>query len=75
VSPQRPGSLSDATAGQPPADAFTVAVSIQDANGNTVTGYTGLVSVAPGRAGPVGAGLAGATTVQAANGVATFNCR
>ena len=61
---------------QQPADSaadapFTVKVSIQDANGHTVTTATNSVTITLG-ANPGGAVLAGARTVAAVAGVATF---
>ena len=49
-----------------------VRVTAQDAQGNTATGFTGIVTVAPG-ANPGGGTLSGTTTVAAVNGVATFS--
>jgi Bacterial Ig-like domain (group 1) len=49
-----------------------VAVTVQDALGNTVTAFTGDVSVAIGN-NPGSATLGGTTTVKAVNGVATFS--
>src|SRR5436190_125750 len=49
-----------------------VGVSASDASGNTVTSYTGLITVAIG-ANPGGGTLAGTTSVNAVSGVATFS--
>ena len=49
-----------------------VRVTARDASGNTVTSYTGLITVAIG-ANPGGGTLAGTTSVNAVSGVATFS--
>src|SRR5437762_2972674 len=49
-----------------------VKVTARDASGNTVTSYTGLITVAIG-ANPSGGTLSGTTSVNAVNGVATFS--
>src|SRR5437773_7285028 len=49
-----------------------VRVAARDAAGNTVTSYTGLITVALG-ANPGGGTLAGTTSVNAVSGVATFS--
>ncbi|NWJ49103.1 MAG: hypothetical protein HXX08_24870 [Chloroflexi bacterium] len=50
------------------------AVTVQDANGNTVTSFSGAVTVAiKGGTGTTGATLSGTLTVNAVNGVATFS--
>src|SRR5207247_1892334 len=49
-----------------------VRVTARDASGNTVTSYTGLITVALG-ANPGGGTLAGTTSVTAVSGVATFS--
>src|SRR5206468_2145906 len=49
-----------------------VRVTARDASGNTVTSYTGLITVALG-ANPGGGTLSGTTSVNAVNGVATFS--
>src|SRR5439155_1089414 len=49
-----------------------VRVTARDASGNTVTSYTGLITVAIG-ANPGGGTLSGTTIVNAVNGVATFS--
>src|SRR5438034_583091 len=49
-----------------------VRVTARDASGNTVTRYTGLITVALG-ANPGGGTLAGTTSVNAVSGVATFS--
>ncbi|PYO97626.1 MAG: hemagglutinin, partial [Gemmatimonadetes bacterium] len=49
-----------------------IQVTAQDAVGNTITSFTGTVTVALG-SNPSGATLAGTTTVAAVNGVATFS--
>src|SRR5207247_2278925 len=49
-----------------------VAAAVQDGLGNTVTGFSGNVTVAIGT-NPGGGALSGTTTVAAANGVATFS--
>jgi hypothetical protein len=46
-------------------------VTVKDADGNTVTAYTGPVTIALG-ANPAGGTLSGTTTVNAVGGVATF---
>src|SRR5439155_757735 len=60
---------SDATAGAPITPAVQVAA--QDAEGNTVAGFTANVTVALG-ANPAGGTLSGTTTIAAVAGVATF---
>ncbi|HSD32375.1 MAG TPA: hypothetical protein VLB49_10725, partial [Gemmatimonadales bacterium] len=62
---------------QPPAtvvagNGFSVVVTAQDGLGNTVTTFTGSVTLALGTR-PAGAVLTGTTTVSAASGVATFS--
>src|SRR5438094_121949 len=49
-----------------------VRVTARDASGNTVTGYTGLITVAIGT-NPSGGTLSGTTSVNAVSGVATFS--
>src|SRR5436189_122477 len=49
-----------------------VRLTARDASGNTVTSYTGLITVAIG-ANPGGGTLAGTTSVNAVSGVATFS--
>src|SRR5213078_1312982 len=49
-----------------------VRVTARDASGNTVTSYTGLITVALG-ANPGGGTLSGTTSVNAVSGVATFS--
>src|SRR3989475_8894378 len=49
-----------------------VQVTVQDAQGNTATGFSGNVTAAIGT-NPGGGALAGTTTVAAASGVATFS--
>src|SRR5207249_5047068 len=49
-----------------------VQVTVQDAQGNTATGFSGTVTLAIGT-NPGGGALAGTTTVAAASGVATFS--
>src|SRR5207247_6525465 len=49
-----------------------VTVTVQDGLGNTVTGFSGNVTVAIGT-NPGGGALSGTTTVAAADGVATFS--
>jgi hypothetical protein len=51
-----------------------VAVTVEDAAGNPVSGYTGTVTLAPGPGGPAGAVLGGTrtATIDPDNGVATF---
>jgi len=49
-----------------------VQVTARDASGNTVSGFTGIVTVAIGT-NPAGGTLSGTTTVPAVNGVATFS--
>ena len=49
-----------------------VRVTARDASGNTVTSYTGLITVAIG-ANPGGGTLSGTTSVNAVSGVATFS--
>ncbi|MBI4419337.1 MAG: hypothetical protein HY560_00795 [Gemmatimonadetes bacterium] len=49
-----------------------VQVAAQDASGNTITTFTGSVTIAIG-SNPGGGRLSGTTTVPAANGVATFS--
>jgi hypothetical protein len=61
---------------QPPASiasavGFGVAVTVQDAAGNTVTGNSSIVSLA--LTNPAGATLSGSAAIAASNGVATFN--
>src|SRR5439155_3941519 len=51
---------------------ISVRVTARDASGNTVTSYTGLITVALG-ANPSGGTLAGTTSVNAVSGVATFS--
>jgi len=63
------GQPSTTTAGSPLSPAVQVAA--QDDAGNTVTGFTGNVSVAIGT-NPGGGTLSGTTSVAAVNGVATF---
>jgi Bacterial Ig-like domain (group 1) len=50
----------------------SIAVTAKDSQGNTVTSFTGAVSVAFG-ANPGGASLSGTTTVNAVAGIATFS--
>jgi sugar lactone lactonase YvrE/Tol biopolymer transport system component len=59
----------------PASTPFTVAVTVEDANGNAVSGYTGTVQLALGPGSPAGAALGGTTTVviDPDNGVATFS--
>jgi hypothetical protein len=64
------GQPGQSTAGS--AIAPAVRVAIQDASGNTVTSFTGDVTVALG-ANPAGGVLSGTTTVAAVAGVATFS--
>jgi sugar lactone lactonase YvrE/Tol biopolymer transport system component len=54
---------------------FTVAVSVEDANGNAVSGYAGSVALALGPGSPAGATLGGTTTasVDLDNGMAVFS--
>jgi sugar lactone lactonase YvrE len=65
---------------QPPAavtagEAFAVAVTLQDATGDPVSGFVGSVTLALSPGSPTGATLGGVTTasVDPDNGVATFN--
>ena len=51
---------------------FGLAVAVEDAFGNIVTGFSGDVSVSMA-SGPAGAGVAGHTTVVATNGIAAFS--
>ncbi len=64
------GQPSTETAGAPITPA--VQVTVRDAQGNTVTGFTGDVTVAIGT-NPGGGTLSGTTTVAAVGGVATFS--
>src|SRR5204862_2602276 len=50
----------------------SVRVTARDASGKTVTGYTGLITVAIGT-NPSGGTLSGTTSVNAVSGVATFS--
>ncbi len=60
----------DTPAGEP----IDPEVAVQDSLGNTVTGFTGNVTLRIW-SGPPGGALLGTTTVAAVNGVATFNLR
>ncbi|MDQ3262498.1 MAG: hypothetical protein M3Y59_02385 [Myxococcota bacterium] len=49
-----------------------VSVAVRDASGNTVTSFSGTLTVALGAGSPAGAVLAGTTSVTLASGVGTF---
>ena len=63
-----PSSTSPATAGS----TFTVAVALEDSQGNVQTDYSGTVAIALA-SGPAGAPLGGTLTVQVDQGIATFS--
>jgi sugar lactone lactonase YvrE/Tol biopolymer transport system component len=55
--------------------AFGLAVTVEDASGNPVSGYSGSVTLALGPGSPAGAALGGTTTaaIDPDNGIATFS--
>ena len=63
-----PSGTSPATAGS----TFTVAVALEDSQGNVQTDYSGTVAIALA-SGPAGAPLGGTLTAQVSDGVATFS--